>query len=162
MPPAPTHMSAPAAQNNERSFERLFLVILFFITITQFSAFGYQSVMYVLGLIFNVSVIATPLDVVIGITAMVASALVFAGAAMWWRMMPAAQPFFSIGALLFIGKNVLDLVNETILFGMKNQVVDATQIQQLAGILAGQFFQMAFWILVFFYFRYIIKRALKV
>lgn len=154
MPP----VSNPPVSNNESSFEKIFLILLFLITITQFSTFGYQSVTYILGLIFNVAVISTPFDVLIGVTAMIASALVFAGSAMWWRKMPSALQFISLGAVLFICKNVLDLINETILFNMANQVTSMDQIQQLAGILGEQFFQLAFWVVVYFYFKYAITK----
>lgn len=154
MPP----QNPPSSQSEERSFQKLFLVLLFFITVTQFSAFGYQSVTFILGSIFNVQVVSTPLDVIIGLVAMVASALVFAAAAMWWRMMPGALTFFTYGTGLFIGKNILDLFNETMLYSMANRVVSMEQIQELASILGQQFFQLAFWVVVFFYFRYVIKR----
>jgi hypothetical protein len=156
MPPVPTQ-TVPSEEN---SFEKIFLVILFIITITQFSSFGYQSVTYVLGVIFNVPVISTPFDVLIGLTAMIASALVFAGSALWWRKASSALPYISLGAILFIGKNVLDLVNETILFNMATEVTSMEQIQELAGILGEQFFQLAFWVVVYFYFKHAItKRA---
>lgn len=159
MPPTSVPVSPnTGAQNDERSFEKVFMVLLFIITVTQFSTFGIQSVNYILGLIFSVAVISTPLDAVIGLIAMVASALVFAASAMWWKQMPAAQKFFSIGAGLFIIKNVFDLVNETILYSMKTAVVSIEQIQQLSLILGNQFSQLAFWVLVFFYFRYVIRK----
>lgn len=154
--PAPT--AATATPDDHRIFEKFVLVLLFLITVTQFSTFGYQSVTYILGLVFNVPVISTPLDVIIGIMAMTASALVFAGAAMWWKMMPKAASYLQIGSLLFIGKNIFDLINETILFSMANEVVSMEQIQELAGILGGQFFQLAFWAVVYFYFRYVTKK----
>jgi hypothetical protein len=159
MPPqtVPTQ-STTVTKPEDRSFEKIFLGLLFFITVTQFSQFGYQSVTYILGLIFNVPVISTSLDVFIGSAAMVASALVFAASAMWWKLMPGAQKFFALGAGLFIVKNVLDLANETILFSMETPVTSMQQIQQLATILGNQFFQLAFWVVVFFYFRYVIRK----
>jgi energy-coupling factor transporter transmembrane protein EcfT len=156
MPPVSTPQ-VNKSNNNSDSFEKVFLSLLFFITITQFSTFGYQSVTYILGAIFNVTVISTPLDTVIGLVAMGGSALVFVGAAMQWRKMPSAIKFISIGALLFILKNVFDLINETILFNMENVIVSMGQIQALARILGEQFFQMAFWILVYFYFKHTTK-----
>jgi hypothetical protein len=159
MPPVSGAHPNASADNN--SFEKVFLVLLFIITISQFSTFGYQSVTYILGVIFNVPVISTPLDAVIGIVAMVASALVFAGAAMWWKTMPSALQFLSVGSLLFICKNVFDLINETMLFNMATKVESMEQIQQLAAILGEQFFQMAFWIVVFFYFKHVITKTVR-
>lgn len=159
MPPVATSISATQPRNNNaNSFEKVFLILLFLITITQFSSFGYQSVTYILGVIFGVKVISTPLDVAIGITAMIASGLVFAGSAMCWKKMTGALKFITIGASLFIFKNIFDLINETILFNMSTAVVSMEQIQDLAGILGEQLFQMAFWILVFFYFRYSLSK----
>ncbi len=151
MPPATN--SVPTSNN--RTFEKLVLVLLFIITVTQFSSFGYQSVTYILGSIFNVPVISTPLDVAIGLTAMIASVMVFLASALCWVLRPSAQKYMTIGAGLFVVKNMFDLVNETILFSMKTAVVSMEQIQQLASILGGQFFELAFWVMVLFYFRYV-------
>ena len=70
------------SENENRGVEKLLLVILFFITITQFSTWGYQSVKYILGRIFDVEVLSTPVDTVIGLVAMIASIVVFAASAM--------------------------------------------------------------------------------
>lgn len=149
----PTTPSSVPAPDNDAAFEKIFLVLLFIITISQFSTFGYQSVLYILGVIFNVPVVSTPLDVVIGAAAMAASALVFAGSALQWRGSSSAWKYLSLGAGLFIVKNIFDLVNVTILFAMANKVDTIEQIQALASQLGEQFFQMAFWIIVYFYFR---------
>ncbi len=153
MPPTPPPVK------DDRGFEKMFIVLLFIITVTQFSAFGYQSVRYLLGSVFGISTVSTPIDVIVGFSAMVASALVFAGGAMWWKQMSGAFKFMSIGAMLFVFKNVLDIINEVLLFQLEVGVINnESQIDDLAKILGGQFFQLAFWVFVFFYFRYIIKR----
>lgn len=145
---------------NERSFEKVFIILLFIITVTQFSTFGYQSVRNILGSLFNVQTVSTPVDSIIGLSAMIASALVFAGGAMWWKEMTQALKFISIGAIIFMVKNVLDIINEVILFKMSHAIIGVEEINQLAKILGNQFFQLAFWILVFFYFRYAINKRL--
>lgn len=157
MPPTPPPVK------DDRGFEKMFIVLLFIITVTQFSAFGYQSVRYLLGSVFGISTVSTPIDVIVGFSAMIASALVFAGGAMWWKEMTSAFKFMSIGSMIFVFKNVLDIINEVLLFQLKVGVINnESQIDDLAKILGGQFFQLAFWVFVFFYFRHIIRKQSSV
>ena len=147
--------------DNSRSTEKLLLILLFFITVTQFSTWGYQSVKYILGTIFDVKILSTPFDTVIGIAAMVASALVFAGAAMWWKGKVSAKDYFIFGSLLFVLKNILDIINQVILFGIKYEGVtkSVSNIEGLAISIGNEFFQLAFWVFVMMYFRYRISQS---
>ncbi len=144
------------SENENRGVEKLLLVILFFITITQFSTWGYQSVKYILGRIFDVEVLSTPVDTVIGLVAMIASIVVFAASAMWWKNNTKAKEIFFVGAFLFVLKNVLDIINQVVLFGLKYEGVTKTVsgIEGLAISIGNEFFQLAFWIFIAFYFRY--------
>ena len=146
------------AQNeNEEFVEKSFLVLLIFITVTQFAIWGQHSVRFILTTIFPVQgqVYATPIDVIIGFGAMIASGLVFAGAVMWWKKMLSAFSFITIGAILFTLKNVLDILNEIVLFGIstRGEKITMDMIDSLAAGLGEQFFQLAFWLFIFFYFR---------
>jgi hypothetical protein len=147
-------------QENEEFVERSFLILLIVITITQFASWGHQSVRYILTTIFPVvdQVRTTQLDVLIGFGAMVGSTMVFTGALLWWRRMRAASRFITWGSLVFMGKNILDIINETILFGMAYQkTITMADIDRLAANLGEQFFQLAFWVFIFFYFRHLIR-----
>jgi len=153
--------NAALPKSEDRQVEKFLMVLLFFITVTQFSAWGYQAVIYILGLVFNVSVVSTPLDVIVGLIAMVGSVFVFAGAAMWWRLNEGALPYLRIGSMLFIAKNIIDLFNETILFSNSQVITNQEQIQQLATTLGDQFFQLAFWVFVLVYVKYKIENRQK-
>ncbi len=137
----------------DRNMEKNLLVLLFIITVTQFGVWGYQSVHYILSSMFNVETSATPLDVVVGFIAMVSSALIFTGAALWWKAKVSAFAFITNGSLIFMIKNVLDLMNEVWRFSLQHTTVNAAMISELAQQLAEQFFQLAFWVFIYFYFR---------
>ncbi|MGM5488727.1 MAG: hypothetical protein ACQESG_07285 [Nanobdellota archaeon] len=144
----------------ESKTDRILLILLFFITVTQFSSWGYQSVRYILGKIFDVGVISSPLDSIIGFAAMAASALVFTGAVLWWRRNPSAWMYFISGTTLFAAKNFLDIINRIILFGMQNTGEKTVeQINTLATGIGNELFQLAFWIFILFYFRNRIRRS---
>lgn len=144
-------------------FEKLLLILLFVITITQFSTWGFQSVRFILTSIFPVEdqVTTTPIEVIIGFGAMLASALVFAGAIMWWKQMDKAFTFITIGSLLFVAKNVLDMFHLTVVFGMTQTKITMNDIDALAGDLGQEFFQLAFWVFIFFFFRHHILKFVE-
>tara|TARA_B100000508_G_scaffold97229_1_gene76176 strand:+ start:936 stop:1481 length:546 start_codon:yes stop_codon:yes gene_type:complete len=147
-------------QDNEEFIEKSFLILLIVITVTQFAVWGQQSVRFILTSIFPVEdqITTTPIEVLIGFGAMVASALVFAGSVMWWKKMPSAFSFITTGAIIFMIKNILDILNEIAVFGMTNLTVTMAEIDRLAASLGEQFFQLAFWGFIFFYFRHKIKK----
>jgi len=128
-------------------------VLLFAITITQFGIWGYQSVLRILGAIFAVKTPSTFLDIVIGFIAMIASGILFAGSAMWWKRNFHAFSFMTYGAAIFMVKNVLDLINNALMFGKTHTDVTLFQIQGLGAQLGSEFFQLAFLVFIFFYFR---------
>jgi hypothetical protein len=74
---------------------------------------------------------------------MIASALVFAGSIMWWKKLAGAFTFITSGAILFMLKNVLDLINETWKFGITNETVTMREIDSLAMSLGGEFFPIS-------------------
>lgn len=147
-------------QQNEEFIEKSFLILLLVITVTQFAVWGQQSVRFILTTIFPVEdqITTTPFEVLIGFGAMLASALVFAGAVMWWKKMVNAFSLITTGAILFVVKNILDMLNEILVFGMTNQRITMNEIDNLAASLGEQFFQLAFWVFIFFYFRYKIRK----
>lgn len=148
-------------QENEEFVQKSFLILLIVITVTQFASWGHQSVRFILASIFPVQdqVLTTPLEVLIGFGAMIASGMVFAGSVMWWKKMPAAFNFITWGSVVFMAKNALDIVNETVLFGIAyKDTITMSDIDRLAGNLGEQFFQLAFWVFIFFYFRHLIRK----
>jgi hypothetical protein len=141
--------------DSKSAFISLLLILLVFITIFQFASFGMQSVKYILGVIFSVPVNSTPLDAGIGFLAMVASVYVFSGSILEWMKRQSATKYLTIGAGVFVFKNVLDLINVTILYNMEQTITSADQITELAGLLGQQFFQLAFWVFVIAFFKYV-------
>jgi hypothetical protein len=142
-----------------RNVEKTLLILLFCITVFQFSGWGYQSVIYVLSQMFDVATSSTPIDMIIGLIAMIASALVFAGAAMWWRSNPNALTYITIGSLIFVVKNIFDAINDVWVFSITHTAVQLADVEGLAAQVGGQFFQLAFWVFVFFYIKYTIENA---
>lgn len=147
-------------QENEEFVEKSFLILLIVITITQFAVWGQQSVRFILTSIFPVvdQTNSSPFEVIIGFGAMIAAALVFAGAVMWWKKIPKAFTYITTGALIFVAKNVLDIVNEIVIFGMTNTNITMNEIDALALDIGNQFFQLAFWVFIFYYFRHKITK----
>lgn len=140
-------------KDDQKTLERLLLSLLFFVTVTQFAAWGYQSVIYILSQIFGVFTESTFFDTFIGLIAMIGSALVFAGAWMRWGEQAGASKYMVLGSVAFIVKNSFDLVNEVIRFGQTHANVTAADIESLAALLGAQFFQLAFWVFIYFFFR---------
>ncbi len=129
------------------------MILLFVITIIQFSSWGYDSVIWILSTMFDVNTNATPLHLVTGILAMVSSAFVFVGAALWWNKKISARRYFSLGASGFIVKNGFDIINTVWVFSLTHTVVSAGDIRSLATDVGTQLFQFAFWIFILMYFR---------
>jgi|GEM_PF-1287651 len=144
----------------DRNIEKSLLILLFFITVVQFSTWGYQSVIYILSVMFGVDTNLTPLSSLIGLIAMVASAFLFIGSFLWWKEKTSAWGFIKIGAIIFIVKNVFDLINEIWIFSNTYNEYTQALISKLATMLGGQFFQLAFWIFVLFYLRYKIQERM--
>lgn len=144
------------AKKQDDNIEKLLLILIIFTTIIQFSTWGYQSVIYVLSTMFSVDTSATPIDMVIGIIAMIASGLLFAGSAMWWKKNTQAFSYMTNGAIIFMVKNVLDIINDILVFSNEYEdvVIGIREVETLAAQLGEQFFQLAFWVFIFFYFKY--------
>jgi hypothetical protein len=137
----------------QRDLEKILLVLLFVITISQFSGWGYQATLYILSKMFDVVTASTPADLVIGIVAMISSASVFTGAALWWKNNVSAAKYFFIGSIGFMLKNVLDIGNTIWIFRITHSEVTRVDIEGLATQIGSEFFQLAFWVFIFFYFR---------
>ncbi|MCR4312255.1 MAG: hypothetical protein NUV56_03150 [Candidatus Uhrbacteria bacterium] len=146
---------------HHRLLEKLLLLFLFFLTIGEFSAWGSQSVKYVLSLMFNVITLSTPADVLIGVLGMAASAMVFAGSALQWKQFPRAWKFMRVGSLLFMIKKVFDVVNVMWLFKLSHPSAVPGDIETLAKGLGTEFFGLAFWMFIFFYFRHVARKEKK-
>lgn len=144
----------PVKQNNNSgSLDKLLLILLFIITITQFSGWGYQSVKFILASLFSVEIDSTMFDTIIGFMAMIASAIIFVGCVLWWKQKQSAQTYFYFGPLLFMIKNIFDIINEVILMNLRVARVELVHIEQLAGKIGNELFQLAFWVFIFFYFK---------
>lgn len=141
-----------------RRFEKFLLVLLLIINVSLFSYWGYQSVVYSLGKAFNVRTDATALDTVIGIVALISSALVIAGAALQWAQKPSARLFFLYGPAGFLVKNLFDVWNEIIAFRASHASIAAADIQSLAETIGAEIFQVAFWMFVLIYFYLKLRR----
>lgn len=139
--------------------ETLIITFLLVVTVCFFSYWGYQSVIYILGEMFNVPTNSTVFDILIGVLGMVSGALVFAGTAFWSTGKLSSRSLITYGSLGFIVKNVLDIYNGIAVFSItRPDVVEIYHLQKLASALGWQLFQLAFWVFVIFYFAYLAKK----
>lgn len=155
-PPSPVFSPNQApAETGEREVEKFLMILLFLITFFQFALWGTQSVRFLLHTAYGTgSVNTTPLDFFIGLIAMIAAALVFAGSALWWRKNYEAFPLIQLGTMLFIIKNVFDMVNIIWIFNISNVAITEGAVDRLAMDIGMELFQLAFWAFVMFYFRH--------
>ena len=153
-----TPPQAPAHQSDDHGVERPLLVLLFLITFFQFAMWATQSVQYLLHSAYGTAAATTPLDFIVGLLAMIAAGLVFTGAAMWWKKNQQAEPFILIGAVLFMIKNVFDVINVIWVFNLETQDITESAVNQLAASVGNELFQLAFWVFVFFFFRYRMRK----
>jgi hypothetical protein len=153
-PPPPYNPNQSPSPSDGRDVERFLMIILFFITFFQFAMWGTQSVRFLLHTAYGTgSVNTTPLDFFIGLVAMLAAALVFAGSVMWWRKNYETYPLIQLGTSFFIFKNVLDAINIIWIFNISAVVITEGAVDKLAVDIGMELFQLAFWAFVMFYFR---------
>lgn len=171
MPPNNTIPQAPQVKKSGAGdeLEKLILIILFIATVTLFSSFGYQSVIYLLNVLFSVSTEATVFDLIVGTIAIVSSVVIFAGAAMWWNKSTKALNLFYIGSTGFIIKNLIDIVNEIV--KTKNKIdsfapnigdsVKRNEVIALASTIGMDIFQLFFWVFIALYITYRVNKYIK-
>ena len=100
--------------NNRPKIVTILTVILFIISIAYFFYSGAISVNYLLGNAFDIDTGKNFIDFLIGILALISSAIVFVGAIYAWNMKTTASSFFIYGTVGFIIKNILEIANEII------------------------------------------------
>ncbi len=155
-------MTVPVPQTPNRTLEKYLLVLLFCITLCDFSERGVQSAVYLLSYLFPVEdLMTTPIDFMVGMIAMVGAILIFVASSLWWRQSVRALPFFSVGATLFVVKNILDIFNSIAMFSMAHTTYTVSLIQGLAAEIGSQLFQLAFWVFVFFFFKSKVEESIE-
>ncbi len=144
------------------SLESILLILLMCLTVILFSTWGYQSVIFLLSTIFNVQTDSTVFTVFVGLLGMIAGASAFTGSVLWWIGRLTAFSWIKYGSIVFMIKNIFDIINEVAVFRMMHEtsVISAYDIQELARILGGQLFQFVFWVFVLSYFNYLLKQKL--
>jgi len=136
--------------------QRLLMVFIFILTICMFSYWGYEAVMYVLSVSFNVETGYTAYDMFIGVIAMLASAALFAGSAIWWKKNLKAEMFLKLGTAGFIIKDILEIPNAIVPL-TKVAVVTRLDLTSAAGAIGYDLFKIGFWVFALVIFIYAIK-----
>lgn len=149
-------------QGNKSALEQLLLVFLMILTVSLFSWWGYQSVIYILSQMFNVQTDSTGFTVLVGLLGMISGGLIFAGSCFWWIGRLSAKDLITYGGIGFVVKNIIDVVNDVAVFKVVHgsSQVSIYDIKDLAGTLGGEMFQLAFWVFVVIYFSHLAKKKL--
>ena len=132
--------------------ETILAILLMVVTVFLFSTWGYQSVQYILSRMFDVQNNTTIYDLLIGVIAIVSSIFVFTGATLIWKMKSSVSKWITMGAIGFLLKNVLDIINDVIPLFRANQVT-TFDISSASWQIAADVFQFAFWIFIIIYFN---------
>jgi hypothetical protein len=138
--------------NTASLFVWFLAIILFLVSIFQFSTWAEQAGGYVLSKMFNVTDSpATFYDLLIGLVAMTGSVFIFIGSFGAIRLKKYTSRMFLYGAPLFMIKNLLDIVND--LQPLYNlSVVTWSDVTSVLGSIGADAFQLAWWIFIFVYF----------
>lgn len=164
MPPQQTQAPVmPRPQNTDSGFDviqKLLMVFIFILTVCMFSYWGYEAVMYVLSVSFDVETGYTAYDMFIGIIAMIASAILFAGSAIWWKKNLKAEIFLKVGTIGFIIKDILEIPNAIVPL-TKVAVVSRYELTTAAGAIGFDLFKIGFWVFALVIFIYAIKAKKK-
>jgi len=154
-----TNTPMPPMKTDEgfETIQKLLMIFIFILTVTMFSYWGYQAVMYILAISFDVVTEYTLYDMFIGIIAMLASASLFTGSFMWWRKHITAEPFLTYGAWGFVIKDILEIPNAIVPLTQLD-FVTRYNLTEAAGAIGIDLFKIGFWIFVFFIFKYAIKK----
>lgn len=139
------------------TIQKLLMVFIFILTISMFSYWGYQSVMYILSVSFGVETTFTPYDMFIGIIAMIASVSLFTGSFMWWRKHVTAAGFLTYGTLGFVIKDILEIPNAIVPLTKLSQVT-TSDLGVAASAIGYDLFKIGFWVLAMYVFAYAIKK----
>lgn len=154
---APMPTTPVKADNGFETLQRLLMIFIFILTICMFSYWGYQAVMYILSVSFNVVTEFTPYDMFIGIIAMIASASLFTGSVMWWKKIITAENFLKAGAIGFVIKDILEIPNAIVPLTQASQVT-RFELTQAASAIGVDLFKIGFWIFALCIFMYAIKK----
>ncbi len=150
-------MSSVKVDRGFESIQKILMVFIFVLTVSMFSYWGYQSVMYILGISFNVQTEFTPYDMFIGIIAMAASASLFTGSFMWWRKNIFAEKFLKWGTIGFIIKDILEIPNAIVPLTKLSEVT-RPDLTIAASSIGYDLFKIGFWVLAMFIFAHAIKK----
>ncbi|HAO64830.1 TPA: hypothetical protein DCQ44_02510 [Candidatus Taylorbacteria bacterium] len=153
-------VASVAPVNVDSGFEnlqKLLMIFIFILTICMFSYWGYQAVMYILSVSFNVVTEFTPYDMLIGIIAMIASASLFAGSTMWWKRNVTAENFLKFGTIGFVVKDILEIPNAIVPLTLVAQVT-RYNLTVAASAIGYDLFKIGFWIFALCIFMYAIKK----
>lgn len=157
----PAPMATPAmparVDSGFETIQKLLMIFIFILTVCMFSYWGYQAVMYILAVSFNVSTEFTPYDMFIGIIAMLASASLFTGSSMWWNRNVLAELFLKIGSIGFVIKDILEIPNAIVPLTQLAQVT-RSDLTRAASAIGVDLFKIGFWIFALCIFIYAIKR----
>ncbi|MDB5259891.1 MAG: hypothetical protein JWN37_122 [Candidatus Nomurabacteria bacterium] len=156
---APVQVPKPPvkADSGFETIQKLLMVFIFILTVSMFSYWGYQAVMYILSASFGVATGFTPYDMFIGIIAMIASASLFIGSIMWWNKHLGASGFLKFGASAFIIKDLLE-IPKAIDPLTKLEIVNRYDLTSAASAIGYDLFKIGFWILTLYIFSYGIKK----
>jgi hypothetical protein len=162
--PAPIAPPAPVMKNNgvkiDDAFEtiqKLLMVFIFILTVSMFSYWGYQSVMYILSMSYGVASVYTVYDMLIGAIAMIASVALFTGSFMWWRKNVSAEKFLMFGTIGFVLKDILEIPNALAPLS-KLAVVTIDDLGVAASAIGYDLFKIGFWVLAMYIFKYAIRK----
>ena len=131
---------------------RFIIIGIIITTLSYFSYWGYQWVVYVLGVTFDVSTNYNFFDMLVGLIAMIASIPLFLGATIVWRESKGSTQWITIGAIGFMIKNVLEISSSVYALSLLEQVV-YMDIQLAAENIGIQLFQAALWVFILIYFK---------
>jgi hypothetical protein len=152
-----TPVKPKESEDGFETIQKLLMLFIIGLTICMFSFWGYQAVMYILSVMFNVATEYTPYDMFIGIIAMISSVLMFTGSFMWWKKNVKAEAFLKYGAIGFVIKDVLEIPN-AIAPVAKLAVVTRYDLTTAASAIGYDLFKIAFWVFALVIFMYAIKK----
>jgi len=130
----------------------LLTISLFIITVSFFSYWGYQWVVYLLGKYFQVTTNSTFFDLIAGLVSMIAAVLVFIGGVKVWNLKESSLQFIAIGSIGFIIKDILNMINVIYTLNLKGVLV-LQDIKGAAWDIGWIFVYIAFWVVILIYFN---------
>ena len=131
---------------------KLIIIGIMIATLSYFSYWGYEWVVYVLSRAFAVVTEFNFFDMLVGLIAMISSIPLFIGSFMAWRANANSVLWITIGSIGFTVKNVLEISSSVYVLSLL-ETVFYTDVQFAAQDIGVQLFQIALWIFVLFYFK---------